>query len=324
MKKYTNDKNVSLPMAVWLAHDQYSHDSRANVISVTALMRPVRQLILSKRLKVGEGLSDISMLLAARLGTAIHSAIEHSWLGNYKQSLTDLGYPNAVVNGIEVNPETPNPNKTQVYLELRSEKKIRGWIVSGECDMICDFHVHDVKSTSVGMYLKGTKDDDYSLQMSMYRWLNPDKITEDRAFIEFLFKDWSLITSFHTPNYPQIPVLQHPVMLNSINETEKFIENKLFLIESLIDTPEPDLPLCTDKELWRDPPTYQYFGKITNARASKNFPTYTEANSHLLSKGTGIIKTKPSKAMACLWCSAAPICSQYADLKANNQLVSSD
>jgi len=324
MKKYTNDKNISLAMAVWLAHDEYDHDPRPNVISVTTLMKPARQYILGKRLKAGEGLTDISMILAARLGTAIHSAIEQSWLGNYRQSLTDLGYPNAVVEGLEVNPETPDPDKTQIYLELRTERVLGNWIVSGSCDMICDFHVHDVKSTGVGMYLRGTKDADYSLQMSMYRWLNPDKITEDRAFVEFLFKDWSLIKSFHTPNYPQMPVIQHPVMLNSVNETEAFIENKLSIIDSLMDTPEPDLPLCTDKELWRDPPSFQYFSKITNTRATKNFPTFTDANSHLLSKGTGVIKIKPSKAMACLYCNVRSICSQYTDLASKNQLASSD
>lgn len=323
-QKYTNEHNISLAMGVWLAHDEYEYDKRPNVISVTTLMKPVRQFILSKRLKAGEGMTDLSLILAARLGNAIHSAIEHAWLNNYQQSLMDIGYPERVINEIEVNPETPDPNKTQVYLELRTEKEINGWIVSGATDMICDYHVHDIKSTSVNMYLKGTKDEDYSEQMSMYRWLNPDKITEDRAFIEFLFKDWSLIKSFHTPNYPKIPVVQHPIMLKSVSDTEEAIVAKLSLIDSLMDAPEADLPLCTDKELWRDPPTYQYFSKVTNSRATKNFENYVEAQSFMLSKGTGIVKTKPSKAMACLYCNVRSICSQYADMASKNQIASSD
>jgi hypothetical protein len=236
--------------------------------------------------------------------------------------MTDMGYPDAVVEGVEVNPETPNEDMTQVYIELRNERPLGNWIISGCVDMIADFHAHDVKSTTVGMYLKGTKDEDYSKQLSMYRWIMPDKITEARAFVDFLFKDWSLIKSFHTPDYPAIPVLQHPVMLLSVHETESFMESKLNQLDSLKDAPEPDLPLCTDKELWRDPPAFQYFSKITNTRATKNFPTQTEANGHLLSKGTGVIKMKPNKAMACLWCNVRGTCSQYADLVANNQIAS--
>jgi len=322
MKKYTNDKNISLAMGVWLAHDEYAYDPRPNVISVTTLLKSTRQIILSRRLKPGEGTTDLSELLAARLGQAIHSAIEHAWLNNYRQSLADMGYPDAVVNGIEVNPVEPDLDMTQVYIELRDERPLGNWIISGCVDMIADMHAHDVKSTTVGMYLKGTKDEDYSKQMSMYRWIMPDKITEDRAFVEFLFKDWSLIKSFHTSNYPPIPVLQHPVMLKSLNETELFIETKLDQLDDLMHAPEPDLPQCTDAELWRDGPSYQYFSKITNTRATKNFPTWVEANSHLLSKGTGVIKMKPDKAMACLWCNVRANCSQYTQLVADNQIAS--
>ena len=33
--KYTNKDNVSLPLAVWLMHDDYDYDKRENVISAT-------------------------------------------------------------------------------------------------------------------------------------------------------------------------------------------------------------------------------------------------------------------------------------------------
>jgi len=322
-QKYTNDNNISLPMAVWLAHDEYKHDPRPNHISVTALLKSTRQLILSKRLKPGEGLEDVSMLLAARLGTAVHSAIEKAWVCNYKQSMLDLGYPEHVVNNVEVNPLKPDPEKVQVYSEIRKERQIGNWVVSGEVDMICDFRVHDTKSTSVSMYTKGTKDEDYSKQMSMYRWIMPDLITEDLGFIEFIFKDWSLIKSFHTPNYPKVPVLQHKIPLMPVEKTERFISEKLIQIETFMDAEEPDIPLCNDVELWRDPPVYQYFSKATNARATKNFDSETAATSYMLQKGSGVVKTKPGKAMACLYCKAATICSQRTELASQGLLATS-
>lgn len=324
-QKYTNNENISLPMALWLVTDTYDgHDTRPNVISVTTLLKPVRQYILTKRLKAGEGLVDISLLLAAQLGNAVHAAIENAWKTNAKQGMIDLGYPKGIVNTISINPSEPNEDETQIYLEYRSEKEINGWILSGCTDMICDFHGHDVKSTSVNMYLRGSKKEDHINQLSMYRWLNPDKITEDTGYIEYIFKDWGLIKSFHTPNYPSSPILQEPIQLKPVHETERFITDKLNVITALIDAPQEELPLCTDEELWRDPPTYQYFSKVTNARATKNFKTQIEANSMMLTKGTGVIKVKTSKAIACLFCPAASICTQYADMKSKNLIASKD
>ena len=38
--KYTNKNNVSMPLAVWLMHDDYDYDKRDNVISATSLPNP--------------------------------------------------------------------------------------------------------------------------------------------------------------------------------------------------------------------------------------------------------------------------------------------
>ena len=74
----TNDKNIPLAIAVWLATDDYS--KREGSISVTTLMKPVRQIVLSARAaQVGRDM-DVSVFTASRMGTAIHDSIEKAWL----------------------------------------------------------------------------------------------------------------------------------------------------------------------------------------------------------------------------------------------------
>ncbi len=46
--KYTNKNNVSLALAVFLMYDNYEYDERPNSISATGLIKPLRQLVLSK------------------------------------------------------------------------------------------------------------------------------------------------------------------------------------------------------------------------------------------------------------------------------------
>ena len=86
---YSNLTNLPLPIAAWLAHDTY--DREAAGISATTLMKPTRQIILSKRLPPGEGITDISGMIKSRIGTAIHDAIERAWISEaLPQTLTNL------------------------------------------------------------------------------------------------------------------------------------------------------------------------------------------------------------------------------------------
>ena len=50
MRKYLNGTNVPLSVALFLADDNYDYEP--NTISATALIRPIRQIILSKLYKL--------------------------------------------------------------------------------------------------------------------------------------------------------------------------------------------------------------------------------------------------------------------------------
>lgn len=320
--KYTNVNNISLPMAVWLGRDEYNHDDRSNVISVTSLLKSTRQIVLSSRLPSNSSLEDVSNRLASRIGTSLHNSIELAWTENHEQALLDLGYPKRVVERVKINPE---PNEVDedtipIYFEKRTEKQVGKWIISGQFDIIFDGQVQDVKSTSVYTYINKTNDEKYSLQGSLYKWLNPDLITDDRMSIQFIFKDFNANMSKSNPKYPKLPVLEYPVDLMSTMQAEMYVQNKLGEIERYWDTPEPELPACTDEEVWRRNPSYKYYSKPDAVKASKVFDNPTEAQQHLSTKGKGEIREVKSEPIGCKYCPASAICSQFKQYVQNGEL----
>mgnify|MGYP006050140383 FL=1 len=74
----TNRHNIPLALAVWAVQDNY--DFIPDAISATALLKPLRQLILNKRIEPTERTPvDVSDLLASAFGNALHSATEYAW-----------------------------------------------------------------------------------------------------------------------------------------------------------------------------------------------------------------------------------------------------
>lgn len=312
MRRFTNSAEVPLSMAVFLATDSYDHDPET--ISATALLKPLKQIILSSRVPQEQGLVDISGLLPSRMGTALHDAIERSWLLNYQTAMKALGYPQKVIDRVLVNPTKDELYEgcIPVYLEQRSHKVIDGIKVSGKYDFVGEGRLEDFKSTSTFTWINGTKDDDYILQGSIYRWLNPEIITQDRMAIQFIFTDWQAAQARANPKYPQARTVQKLYPLKSIAETEQFVRGKLRLIQTYKDAPEADLPHCTDEELWRSEPQWKYYKDPNKtARSTKNFDNKQEAYLRMAQDGNvGIVKEVPGKAVACKYCSALPICAQ--------------
>jgi len=58
-------------------------------------------------------------------------------------------------------------------------------------------------------------------QGSIYRWLNPAKVTDDQLAILYYFKDWSAMGIHSDPAYPKAEMLQKLFTLLSIQETER-------------------------------------------------------------------------------------------------------
>ena len=319
--KITNNFNISLSLAVWLLHDEYDYVNEPNYISVTTLMKPLRHIILPRRIPRELVETDVSDFIARALGHSLHDSIEKSWVKGYKRSLALLGYPEKVIERVLINP-TPEelastPNAIPIYLEQRAKKTVevngKTWTVGGKFDMVAEGIVHDNKSTSAYTWVYGGRDEEHQQQGSLYRWLNPDKITEDFIRINYIFTDWQKAQAKQNPNYPQKRVESKDIMLLSEAEIQRWVEWKLQLVMKYWDAPERDIPNCTDEELWMSDPKFKYYADPakTSGRSTKNFDSLLEANAFKAEKGNkGIIITVPGEPKRCDYCDAFPLCTQ--------------
>jgi hypothetical protein len=330
----TNKNQIHPFMAAYLAHDSY--DYRPGAISATTLMKPTKQYILSSRMDSAEKPVDVSRLVKSRIGTSVHDGVERVWVnGHYEVALRLLGFDDLIVDNVEINPgftrvkgdwvRTSNPDltgKTPVYVEIRTEKQLDGVTVTGKFDSVWNGTVGDIKTTSVYTWINQTKAQDYSVQGSIYKWLNPDIITGDTVDIHYAFTDWSENKSKVDRNYPPSQVLTQSYSLMTPKETERWIRSRLSLIESYRDLPQDQLPACTDKDLWRNPPVYKYYKNPNKlARATKNYDTLGAANMHKQKDGNvGTVIAVAGNVIACRYCDAYNACTQKDNYLADGTL----
>ena len=322
--KYTNKNNISLPLAVWLMHDDYDYDSRDNVISATALLKPTRALVLKYQNKDLDKSVDIADLVSARMGSAIHAIAEQAWTdrGNVSKALSALGTSKLGEITI-INPDKPvKETEIAVYVEQRHETKVGDYIISGKYDLVVDGTLSDYKSTSVWTYVFDSNALKYTQQGSIYKWLAPDRITDNKIDIQFIFTDWSSAQAMRDSKYPQSRVLTKSYPLWSVEQTEHFIKTKLNDITNLSDKSQDELPECTSEELWESETKYKYFKNPNAQRATKNFDNLEEANIRLANDGgVGIVNTVRGEVKACRYCEVVDICKQARNLINQGRLV---
>ncbi|AZO48032.1 hypothetical protein [Mesorhizobium sp. M4B.F.Ca.ET.058.02.1.1] len=319
--RLTNVHGLSLPLAVWLLHDEYDYIDEPNYISATSLLKSTRQLVLSRRVNHEEREVDISAFLASSMGTAIHDSIEKAWTKSGRWAMKKLGYPDHIAENICVNPSEEqllaNTALIPVWMEQRAFRDITvngvTYKIGGKFDLVLQGRLFDAKSTSVFAYLLGRKDQDYALQGGIYRWLNPELITDEHIFIQFIFTDWQKARARGDADYPQTKAIEYPVLMPSLEETERFIRNKLTEIQKYANSPDEEIPYCTDKELWRGETVYKYYSdpSKTSGRSTKNFDDKSEAHAFMASKGgKGIVVAVAGEVKACEWCPAFNACKQ--------------
>ena len=328
----TNETGISLAMSVWLVNDDYDYRKEENYISATSLMKPIRQLVLPHRIpKELKGEEDVEAFIPRALGNSIHDSVEKAWTKNYVKNLTKLGYSQEIIDRVLVNP-TPEQlaavkDPIPVYVEQRALKKVKvgdkTWTVGGKFDLVTDGTVQDIKSTTAYSWLYGGKDDDYKLQGSLYRWLNPDKITEDFVRINFVFTDWQKSSAKTNPKYPQQRVEHKDITLLDITDTDKWVKDKLGEIQKYWAVDEKKLPRCSDEELWMSDPKFKYYADPakTAGRSTKNFDKLAEAKAHMAEKGgKGIIITELGEPKRCDYCEGFEACTQKDEFPKYQQL----
>ena len=264
-------------------------------------------------------------MIPSRIGTAIHDGIEKAWLHNHVNAMMLLNYPQRVIEKVLINPtkEQLKEDSIPFYLERRSYKQVGSYTVSGKFDFVGEGRVEDFKTTSTYTAINNTNDEKYILQGSMYRWLNQDIITKDEMAIQYIFTDWSGARAKIDPSYPQQRFKERVLPIKSVTETEHFVRTKLEAITKHKDTPEEELPQCTDDDLWRSAPVFKYYkNPEKTTRSTKNFDTKQEAYIRLAEEGgKGLVLEKPGQVTACKYCNAFSVCSQKDALIAQGDLI---
>jgi len=323
--EYTNTHNVSLALAVFLMYDSYDYDDRPNSVSATGIIRSLRQLVLMQQNKGLEKKVDIADLVASRMGSAIHDGCELAWsdTNNVHRALAALGASDEAIKKVKINPTELKPGDIPVSIEQRAERELGKWIVTGKYDIVLDGTLNDYKSTSVWTYIYDSNSENYSKQGSIYKFLNPEKITSDYININYIFTDWSATKARQDPKYPQQRVLTKPYPLWSVEETTAWLTSKLEQLEALVDQPQETLPECNDDELWASETVYKYFkNPAKTERATKNFTTMDEAMVRCATDGNvGVIKTVPGEVKACRYCPVVNVCQQADRMLASGRLT---
>lgn len=332
MAQITNNSGISLSLAVWLVNDDYDYvGGIENYISVTTLMRPVKQIVLAQRIPPQDRVEDVEDFIARGLGNSIHDSIEKAWKNNYAKNLKKLGIPESVISRVMINPTDEELNAADksngppipVYLEQRGYRVFNGWTVGGKFDLVAEGHVEDNKSTSAYGWVYGTRDEENRLQGSLYNWIDKGRvaeghlprITEDYMRVNYIFTDWQKSAARQNPDYPQRRVAHKDIPLLPLDETEQYVAGKLAEIQRYWNAPEEQMPECSDEDLWRSAPQFKYYSdpekaKDPSARSTKNFDTLFEANQFKAEKGKGVVVTKPGEVKRCGYCPAFDGCKQ--------------
>lgn len=306
---YTNKRSLPLLMAVWMANDRYDKDP--SYLSGSQLSMSDRQIVLGYR---AEDRVDLASLVPSRIGTAINDSIDAAWLvPNLQQRIREAGYSSLFE--YEINPVFTTPGKVPVYIQQRYNEELCGRMLSGAPDIIISGRLWDYKSTSVFSYQKKTAED-YLWQLSTYRYLARDLIQDDVASIQFILRDWSEMRADNDPDYPQSPCPTLLVPVGTAEQCKARLITRIEALNALMSVDQAELPLCSDDELWLDPPKFAYYKTPpTNGkgRATRVFDSVHEANEFLTSKqGAGVIITRKGEPKACNYCKAASICQQRA------------
>lgn len=308
--------NLPISIKVWLAHDEYEYIDDPKVISCTALLNSTKQLILGQRVPPGQGRIDVNTLVSNHIGRSIHNNIEETWTKHYAKGMAANGIPQKVIDRIRINPSkaelTADPTIIPAYMEIRSQREIDGYTITGQFDFCIEGRVEDFKSTSTYSYTHGTGNDKYPQQGSIYRWLNPDIITQDRMAIQYIFIDWKIANVVQDPMYPKSRTLEVTYPLMTLTETENFIRDKLRAYTKYKDADESLMPPCTGDDLWIKPSTWKYYkNPAKTLKSTKNFTNPDEANLRLAKDGyVGIVKEVKGKVIRCKYCPALNICKQ--------------
>jgi len=302
-KSFTNNSNVPRELSLMFAWASTQYDGKpttATNISVSDIIGPMRKLLYKITHPVTTDSMDIMSISKSAIGTILHTGMEEALnsVGGYTQ-------------------------------EVRSETTILGVTVSGKFDIVTpDGEIKDLKNISSFAYKLLMQDKDavqpglsiqemyeqfpnyakYTMQMSMYRYLNQELVTKPYGSILF-----NLTSSSFQDDFPTYSEMKFPLF--PVEEIHQYLIERIKLMQQHLAA--GTYPDCTPNERGTRPPSYKLqrmgkTGKLATVRGSK-FDNGAEFRQFVMTKGKpgDVENIEESRHILCEYCSFShSICDQ--------------
>lgn len=260
------------------------HEHRGADYSATQLLKSPRHLWLERR-HSEEIEEDVSDRIWALFGTAMHYIVERG-------------------------------EAEHQFSETYMTQEVNGVTVSGTADLYdTDLHkITDWKSTSVYSIIYGSRNEEWTQQLNIYAWLmRRTGFDVNELEIIAVLRDWSKTKSKFDKTYPQSQVVRVPIQLWSDDDAEWFVRSRVELHEGTRDTPDNDLPYCSDEYRWKSP---DKFAVMKRGRKSAVNAQHTDIwSAQKQAEGLGpdhYVETRLSEARRCAeYCPVSRFCNQY-------------
>lgn len=280
--KVTNKLGLPEPFVNYANRD--GHEPKENRYSVTELLNPIRQIVMTRR-HYDDIEEDVSDSIPALLGTAVHSILEAN-----------------------------TPLEADMYTEEPIESTFDGITLSGRIDLLDlkNLRIVDYKTCSTSKVMKEDFED-WRMQGLMYANLifkEKGIIVKSLRFYAIM-KDWSKIKAATGTNYPQsaVYVWDYAISDSDYDYVDAWVRARLHLIDIMAKS--GNLPECTPEERWNTGDKWAVYKKESDKRAvcvcDKEEDDYAAIDEKC--GGTGIVQHRPGEDLKCkYYCPCAKFC----------------
>ena len=280
----TNKQNLPKALVDVIEKDLYK--PKNDTYSVTTLLNPTRQIILTQR-HYDEIEMDANEMMNMLLGTAVHSLIE---------KIDKTGF-------------------SELY--LKKDK------LTGKCDLYDKENYELIDYKTATTWKITYKDfEDWRKQGLMYAWL----LTQKGYYVKKLkfhaiLKDWSPREARKNNDYPQSQVYtwEYLVTPQELKDIEDFIKDKIDRLEYCKKISDDELPDCGKEDCWYTGDKWAVYKHLNDKKAQKICDNEKEANDYIKNKmnGAGWLEFRQGEYRRCQdYCNVCKWCKYYEERKA--------
>ena len=281
-KNLTNNGNMPPAIVGAIIQQRSEYSNGGSDLSASGVTDPPRIYWLKKRHR-DEVVEDVSDLIWSMLGTAVHNILEAS-----------------------------GKHGGEHIVEERFATDILGWKFSGQLDHynVDNNTLSDYKITSV-YSVKGDHKKEWEAQLNCLRYLlHLNGVVADRLQIVAILRDWSKQKAKMDKEYPNTQVVEVDIPVWDLQDTDTYLKGKVAMLQSYQNTPDDELPLCSEEDRWAKPTMYAVM-KQGAKRATKLHPNKEDAETHADEVG-GYVELREGESVRCdSYCSVSGFCNQH-------------